>query len=102
VRIVRDDGQRRRALDVPDACRDRGKGDALEIAPLSNLPVIKDLVTDMREFFDKWAGAKGRFKGKTTRHDDFARFRRSRPSARPRTPASSASAAASATHRATS
>ncbi|HSH89919.1 MAG TPA: 2Fe-2S iron-sulfur cluster-binding protein, partial [Ramlibacter sp.] len=27
----------------------------LEIAPLSNLPVIKDLATDMSEFFDKWA-----------------------------------------------
>src|SRR5436190_1459213 len=48
-------------------------GAAMEIAPLSNLPVIKDLVTDMREFFDKWAAAKGRFKGSQTRHDDFAR-----------------------------
>src|ERR1044071_9015901 len=36
--------------------RDR---DTLEIAPLGNLPVIKDLVTDMRTFFDKWAQAKG-------------------------------------------
>ncbi len=33
----------------------------LSIAPLRNLPVIKDLVTDMRAFFDKWAEAKGRF-----------------------------------------
>ena len=49
------------------------RDDAIEIAPLSNLPVIKDLVTDMREFFDKWAGAKGRFKGTKTRHDDFAK-----------------------------
>ena len=46
----------------------------LEIAPLANLPVIKDLVTDMREFFDKWARAKGQFKGTRTRHDDFARI----------------------------
>jgi fumarate reductase iron-sulfur subunit len=45
----------------------------LEIAPLSNLPVIKDLVTDMREFFNKWMRAKGQFKGTRTRHDDFAR-----------------------------
>jgi len=45
----------------------------LEIAPLSNLPVIKDLVTDMRGFFDKWAKAKGQFAGTKTRHDDFAR-----------------------------
>ena len=44
----------------------------LELAPLSNLPVVKDLVTDMTEFFDKWAGAKGRFKGERTRHEDFA------------------------------
>jgi fumarate reductase iron-sulfur subunit len=41
----------------------------LEIAPLSNLPVIKDLATDMRDFFDKWAKAKGQFKGSTTRRD---------------------------------
>jgi fumarate reductase iron-sulfur subunit len=30
-------------------------------------------VTDMREFFDKWARARGKFEGQTTRHDDFAR-----------------------------
>jgi fumarate reductase iron-sulfur subunit len=44
----------------------------LELAPLSNLPVIKDLVTDMTEFFDKWARARGSFKGDQTRHDEFA------------------------------
>ena len=33
----------------------------LEIAPLRNLPVIKDLATDMAEFFDKWTGAEGQF-----------------------------------------
>ena len=48
-------------------------GNALEIAPLPNFPVIKDLATDMGDFFDKWARAKGQFKGATTRHDDFAR-----------------------------
>jgi succinate dehydrogenase iron-sulfur subunit len=48
------------------------KNGELEIAPLSNLKVIKDLVTDMSEFFDKWARALGRFKGSRTRHDDFA------------------------------
>lgn len=48
------------------------QGNALEIAPLSNLPVIKDLATDMTAFFDKWAAAKGQFKGATTRHDPFA------------------------------
>lgn len=50
------------------------RGDALEIAPLANLPVIRDLVTDMREFFDKWARAKGQFSGTRTRADDFARI----------------------------
>lgn len=48
-------------------------GDTLEIAPLKNLPVIRDLVTDMSEFFDKWARAKGQFKGGKTRSDDFER-----------------------------
>jgi fumarate reductase iron-sulfur subunit len=38
---------------------------------LRNLPVIRDLVTDMRGFFDKWARARGQFKGGRTRHDDF-------------------------------
>ncbi|MBU2409655.1 MAG: 4Fe-4S dicluster domain-containing protein, partial [Gammaproteobacteria bacterium] len=45
----------------------------MEVAPLANLPVIKDLVTDMSTFFDKWAKAKGQFKGTATRHDDFAK-----------------------------
>jgi fumarate reductase iron-sulfur subunit len=45
----------------------------LVIGPLRNLPVIRDLVTDMREFFDKWARAKGRFEGDKTRNDEFAR-----------------------------
>ena len=44
----------------------------VEIAPLRNLPVIRDLVTDMTEFFDKWAKARGRFTGDRTRKDDFA------------------------------
>jgi fumarate reductase iron-sulfur subunit len=44
----------------------------ITIAPLRNLPVIRDLVTDMREFFDKWARAKGSFEGSRTRRDDFA------------------------------
>jgi fumarate reductase iron-sulfur subunit len=46
----------------------------LEIAPLANLPIVRDLVTDMREFFDKWARAKGQFSPTATRHDDFARI----------------------------
>jgi fumarate reductase iron-sulfur subunit len=47
----------------------------LELAPLRNLPVIRDLVADMREFFDKWARAKGEFRGRSTREDDFAKVR---------------------------
>jgi len=49
------------------------KNDELTLEPLRNLPVIRDLVTDMREFFDKWARAKGGFSGEKTRRDDFAR-----------------------------
>ena len=41
----------------------------LRIAPLSNLPVIRDLATDMAPFFDKWATARGRFEGDLSRHD---------------------------------
>src|SRR3954465_4947048 len=29
--------------------------DRITVGPLKNLPVIRDLVTDMSEFFDKWA-----------------------------------------------
>ena len=49
-------------------------GNELIIGPLRNLPVIRDLVTDMREFFDKWARAKGYFEGQRTRRDDFAKI----------------------------
>jgi len=53
---------------------DRVAGDdRLRIGPLKNLPVIRDLVTDMREFFDKWARAKGEFRGRQTRQDEVAR-----------------------------
>jgi fumarate reductase iron-sulfur subunit len=53
--------------------------DRLEIAPLANLPVIRDLATDMREFFDKWARAKGRFAPTASRKDEFARVRPDSP-----------------------
>ena len=51
------------------------EGDRLEIGPLHNLPVVKDLVTDMALFFDKWARAKGEFRGERKRTDDFARVK---------------------------
>jgi fumarate reductase iron-sulfur subunit len=51
----------------------------LEISPLANLPVIKDLVTDMTPFFEKWTAARGRFQGDRTRRDDFARVQPESP-----------------------
>ncbi|MEP6608675.1 MAG: 2Fe-2S iron-sulfur cluster-binding protein [Burkholderiaceae bacterium] len=47
------------------------KNDRVQIGPLAHLPVVRDLVTDMREFFDKWARAKGQYRGARTRHEDF-------------------------------
>jgi fumarate reductase iron-sulfur subunit len=47
------------------------RDDSVSIAPLRNLPVIRDLVTDMSDFFDKWARAKGQFSGSRSRHEDF-------------------------------
>jgi fumarate reductase iron-sulfur subunit len=49
------------------------EGDALEIAPLNHLPIVRDLVVDMAPFFDKWAAARGSFVPTATRRDDFAR-----------------------------
>lgn len=54
----------------------------LEIGPLGNLPVVKDLVSDMREFFDKWARAGGQFKGAATRAQPFARVEPTSPERR--------------------
>src|SRR5262245_3598847 len=47
----------------------------LEIGPLENLPVIKDLVTDMRPFFEKWQQANGVFAPSKTRDDDIERIK---------------------------
>ena len=49
--------------------------DELTIGPLRNLPIIRDLVADMREFFDKWARAKGQFTGERSKNDDFQQVR---------------------------
>jgi fumarate reductase iron-sulfur subunit len=54
-------------------------GGRLEIAPLENLPVIKDLATDMRPFFEKWQNAKGVFAPTKTRHDAIAQIRPDTP-----------------------
>jgi fumarate reductase iron-sulfur subunit len=45
---------------------------ALVIGPLANMPVVRDLVADMREFFDKWAKARGQFSPTRTRADELA------------------------------
>ncbi len=39
----------------------------LSVAPLRNLPRIKDLVVDLAPFFEKWQAAGGRFRGTQTR-----------------------------------
>src|SRR5580765_5268730 len=57
-------------------------GGRLEIRPLANLPVVRDLVTDMTEFFDKWAKARGRFEGAATRKEEFARVSPASPERR--------------------
>jgi fumarate reductase iron-sulfur subunit len=54
-------------------------GNELTIAPLRNFPVIRDLVTDMREFFDKWARAKGQFSGSLSKKEDFQKINPNSP-----------------------
>ncbi len=44
----------------------------LEVAPLANLEVIKDLAVDMSTFFDKMARAGGAFEGEAAPGADFA------------------------------
>ncbi len=44
----------------------------LELAPLRNFPVIRDLVCDMDEFFAKWQRAEGRFRGGASRDQTVA------------------------------
>lgn len=44
-------------------------GGRLEIKPLENLPIVKDLATDMRPFFEKWQAAKGVLRPSKSRYD---------------------------------
>lgn len=44
----------------------------LELRPLRNMPVIKDLAVDMTGFFDKWRDAGGSFVPTATRDDAIA------------------------------
>lgn len=46
----------------------------LTIEPLRNLPVIRDLATDMTPFFDKWTAAEGAFRPTLTRADPIERI----------------------------
>ena len=69
----------------------------IEIGPLENLPVIKDLATDMRPFFEKWQQAKGAFVPSKTRDDPIERSSRAARHALRPMPRSNASTAASAT-----
>jgi len=48
------------------------EGDRVTIAPLRNLPVIKDLAVDMDPFFEKWVAAEGVHHGTATRDEEIA------------------------------
>jgi fumarate reductase iron-sulfur subunit len=45
------------------------KDNTVQIGPLRNLPVIKDLACDLSVFFDKWSKAEGAFVPRLTRED---------------------------------
>lgn len=47
---------------------------SLQLAPLRNLPIIRDLVTDMTPFFDKWRRAQGYFQPSKPELPDFPRI----------------------------
>jgi fumarate reductase iron-sulfur subunit len=47
-------------------------GDRIEVGPLRNLPLIKDLAADMDPFFDKWVAAEGKHHPTRTRDDEIA------------------------------
>ncbi|EHI49451.1 succinate dehydrogenase and fumarate reductase iron-sulfur protein [SAR116 cluster alpha proteobacterium HIMB100] len=51
-----------------------GASKSLTIAPLRNLPVIKDLVVDMDPFFDKWVRAGGVHHPTATRHEPIQKI----------------------------
>ena len=46
----------------------------LEIGPLANMAVIKDLACDMAAFFEKWQKAKGAFAPSKSRHEPIERI----------------------------
>jgi fumarate reductase iron-sulfur subunit len=46
----------------------------VEIGPLANLPLIKDLACDMQAFFEKWQKAKGAFTPSKSKRDPIERI----------------------------
>src|SRR6202046_2973234 len=54
----------------------------LEIGPLENLPLIKDLATDMAPFFEKWQQAKGVFAQSKPRRDPIEQISPDSPARR--------------------
>ncbi|MEP5154601.1 2Fe-2S iron-sulfur cluster-binding protein, partial [Planktotalea sp.] len=54
-------------------------GNEVAIAPLRNLPVIKDLVVDMDPFFDKWVAAEGVHHSMLTRDDPIEQLDETQP-----------------------
>lgn len=50
------------------------KKNKITIQPLRNLPVIKDLATDMSEFFEKWIKAEAVFHPSKTRADEIEKI----------------------------
>lgn len=63
------------------------KNGALTIEPLRNLPVIRDLTTDMAPFFESWQKSHSRFTGKQSRNDPIPDIN---PNTKPRLAASAA------------
>lgn len=55
------------------------KDGKLSIGPLANLPIIKDLAADMREFFEKWTAARGTFVPSRSRNGVIERIKPSEP-----------------------
>jgi fumarate reductase iron-sulfur subunit len=51
----------------------------LEIGPLANLPVIKDLAADMEPFFNKWQQAKGVFTPSKSRAEPIEKISPANP-----------------------
>ena len=54
----------------------------LQIGPLENLRIIKDLATDMQPFFEKWQQAKGVFEPSKTRAETIEQIRPDDPARR--------------------